>query len=121
MIHRTKDYQYKNLNKITILFDRSLRKIKLLCKEEHSIYPGHGSIGKASDVDRAITALETAIENNLLEIGEEECLEIWKNYSSASTFPGTQTFWVEWDYYLKAAIIQYDTISFAKLIDEHEH
>ena len=105
----------------TISFDRSLRKIKQLCKEEYSIYPGHSSMGKASDVDRAITALETVIENNLLEIGEEECLEIWKKNSSASTFPGTQTFWVEWDYYLKSAIIQCDMISFVKLIDEHEH
>ena len=44
-----------------------------------------------------------------------------KKLSSASSFPSENTFWAEWNQFLKVPIVQSDIFSFAKLIDEHEH
>ena len=107
--------------KYPYFYARSLRTIKGLCTDSSHIYPGHGSIGTASDIDRAIKALDIVIENNFLEMDEDECLEKWNSLSSNSAFPNEQRLWMEWDPFLKVSIVQSDEFSFARLIDEHEH
>ena len=103
------------------LLIRSLHTIKRLCTDGSHIYPGHGSIGTASDVDLAIKALDIVIADNLLDMNEDKCIEKWNNMSSNPMFPNEQRLSIEWDPFLKVSIVQSDEFSFAKLIDEHEH
>ena len=112
---------FESLKRNEITFFRSLHTIQQLCTIGCHVFAGHGHSGNVSDVDRAIKALEPVIDSNFLDMNEEKCLETWKSQSSASSFPSEETFWVEWDQFLKVSIVQSNMFLFAKLIDEHEH
>ena len=112
---------FKNKNDYNTFSVRSLHYIKQLCTSGYRVLSGHGHIGNASDVVRAIKALEPVVDSNLMDMDEKKCVETWKKLSSASSFPSENTFWVEWNQFLKVPIVQSDIFSFAKLIDEHEH
>ena len=95
-----------------------------ICKDRYfHIYPGHGPTTNITpiSIDTGIDALSTVLEEGLLDFTEKDCAESWMCRHDVALKIHNDKFWVEWDPFLGAAVVQSGNFTFSKLASNHEH